>query len=30
MVGILVARNKQLRAMLGFAAKHNVKATKNT
>ena len=30
MAGFLVVRNKQLRAMLDFAAKHNVRATKNT
>jgi len=30
MVGILVVRNKQLRAILDFAAKYNVRATKNT
>jgi D-arabinose 1-dehydrogenase-like Zn-dependent alcohol dehydrogenase len=28
MVGVLVGRNRQLRAMLNFAAKHNVRATK--
>jgi D-arabinose 1-dehydrogenase-like Zn-dependent alcohol dehydrogenase len=30
MVGILVVRNKRLRAMFDFAAKHNVRAKKNT
>jgi hypothetical protein len=30
MEGILVVRNRQLRPMLDFAAKHNARATKKT